>query len=379
MDISMLLGIDGRVITWHIGSGLATYTNNLLFNMQKSGKLKNLYLFYPYKDKTEAFDIESIPKNLLIGERRHDFWPNVYNTKWDIDYPIELFHNTVNGIGLPDAPGVHYIITLHDLIPYIMPETVDRPHLDFTLKYTPYIIEKVSQIITVSEHSKADIKRYFGVDDDKITVTHLAADSIYEPLDRDKARSVIFNKYGIDKKYILYLGGFSLRKNLARLISSFKKVLADSEIPLNLLILGEHSRSYPVLWKLTEELGLCDSVKFLNFVPTEDLPYFYNGAEVFVYPSLYEGFGLPPLEAMQCGTPVVTSDVSSIPEIVGNACLLVDPYSTDSIAGQIVKLVNDGKLWQKYRLLGLEKAREYSWEDTAAKTIKVYEKCMNKL
>jgi len=375
----MILGIDGRVITWHIGSGLATYTNNLLASIQKSNKLKGLYLYYPYKNKTEFFNIKNIPQNLLTGERRSDFWPNVYATEWNIDYPVDIFHNTVNGIGLPTSFKGQYVITLHDLIPYVMPETVDRAHLDFTLKYTPYLIDKVSHIITVSEYSKSDIKRYFGVDDDKITVTYQAVDEIYMPHSRDKARSIIFNKYGVDTPYILYLGGFSQRKNLARLIKAFKKVINEYSSTLNLLILGEHSRSYPSLWKLTEELGLCDSIKFLNFVPTYDLPYFYNGAEVFVYPSLYEGFGLPPLEAMQCGTPVVTSNVSSIPEIVGDSCLLVDPYSTDSIAEQILRLLCDDILWQKYRLLGLEKAQEYSWQTTAEKTMSVYEKCMKKV
>ncbi len=372
----MNLGIDGRVITWHIGSGLATYTNNLLENLNKQQQLRNIFLFYPNKDRTDFFDINNIPQNLLIGERRLDFWRNVYDLKWDTDFPIDVFHNTVNGIGLPQNLKGVKIITLHDLIPYIMPETVDRPHLNYTLKNTPYIIEDVSHIITVSHYSKSDIQKYFGVDDDKITVTHLAADPIFRPLDRDNAKRVIFNKYGVDKKYVLYLGGFSQRKNIARLIKAFKKVIMEKEEVINLLILGEHSRSFRSLWKLTEELELCDYVKFLNFVPTADLPYFYNGAEVFVYPSLYEGFGLPPLEAMQCGTPVVTSNVSSIPEIVGDACILADPYSIDSIADSILTLLTDRDEWQKYSIMGVERAKEYSWQKTVSETLDVYKKCM---
>ena len=372
----MNLGIDGRVITWHIGSGLATYTNNLLENLNRLKQLKNIFLFYPYRDRTDYFDIDEISKSLLIGERRLDFWRSVYDLEWDANYPIDIFHNTVNGIGLPKTMKGAKIITLHDLIPYIMPETVDRPHLNYTLKNTPHIIEGVSHIITVSHYSKSDIQKYFGVADDRITVTHLAADPIFKPLSRDNAKKVIFNKYGVDKKYILYLGGFSQRKNIARLIKAFKKVILEKEEVINLLILGEYSRSYGALWKLTEELELCEYVKFLNFVPTADLPYFYNGAEVFVYPSLYEGFGLPPLEAMQCGTPVVTSNVSSIPEIVGDACLLADPYSVDSISDSILKLLSDGDEWLKYSLMGIEKSKEYSWQKTAAKTLEVYEKCM---
>jgi glycosyltransferase involved in cell wall biosynthesis len=257
-----------------------------------------------------------------------------------------------------------------------MPETVDRPHLDYTLKNTPYIIEGVSHIITVSNYSKSDIQKYFGVDDEIITVTHLAADPIFRPLNREGSKRVIFNKYGVDKKYVLYLGGFSQRKNIARLIKAFKKVILEKEEVINLLILGEYSRSYKDLWKLTEELDLCEYVKFLNFVPTADLPHFYNGAEVFVYPSLYEGFGLPPLEAMQCGTPVVTSNVSSIPEIVGDSCILADPYSTDSIAASILKLLLDEDEWHKYSLMGMEKSKEYSWQKTAVETLEVYEKCL---
>ena len=372
----MLLGIDGRVITWHTGSGLATYTNNLLNNIQASDEKLSTFLFYPYKDKTSVYNIQDAPKNLLIGERRNDFWPKVYETNWSIEFPVDIFHNTVNGIGLPKNFKGHKIITLHDLIPYVMPETVDRAHLDFTLRQTPSILDETSHIITVSNFSKLDIQRFFGVDDSKISVTHLAADSIYRPIDRTVARNVIFNKYDIERKYVLYLGGFSLRKNIARLIKAFKRVVDENQEPLNLLIPGEHSRSYEWLWSLTKEQGLADHVKFLGFVPTEDLPYFYNGAEVFVYPSLYEGFGLPPLEAMQCGTPVVASNVSSMPEIVGDAALLIDPYSIDQISEQILRLLNDKELWEKHRLLGIKKAREYSWRETAHKTIEVYKKCI---
>lgn len=374
----MILGMDGRVITWHIGSGLATYTNNLLANIQKHNDLNDIFMFYPYDSKTDFFDINSIPKSMLIGERRSDFWNKVYQIKWELDFPIDFFHNTVNGIGLPTDLNCNYVITLHDVIPYVMPETVDRPHLDYTFKNTPYIVENAAEIITVSNYSKQDIQRYFGVSDDKITVTHLAADDIYQPMDRDKARSVIFNKYGVDRHYILYLGGFSPRKNIARLIEAFQKVKENHEKPIDLLILGEHSRSYPFLWSLTEKLNLTDNVKFLNFIPTSDLPFFYNGADVFVYPSLYEGFGLPPLEAMQCGTPVVTSKVSSIPEIVGDAALLANPYNIDEISEQILKLLTDQSLWLRYSLLGQAKSKEYSWDKTAEKTMEVYRKCLNK-
>lgn len=375
----MNLGIDGRVVTWHIGSGLATYTNNLLDSLNKLRNLSNIYIFYPYKEEVDYFDLNTIPRSLLVGERRPDFWHNVYNLKWDIEFPVDIFHNTVNGIGLPDTLKGIKVITLHDLIPYVMPETVDRPHLNYTLKNTPRILEDASHIITVSNYSKSDIQRYFGIEDSRITVTHLAADPIYGPMNRDKAKRAIFNKYGIDKKYVLYLGGFSQRKNIARLIKAFKQVLIERQEVINLLILGEHSRSFKSLWKLTEELDLCDYVKFLNFVPTVDLPFFYNGAEVFVYPSLYEGFGLPPLEAMQCGTPVVTSKVSSIPEIVGDAALLIDPYSVDQISGSILSLLSDSDEWQKRSLMGMEKAKEYSWQKTAERTMEVYMTCLQTL
>lgn len=374
----MILGMDGRVITWHIGSGLATYTTNLLTNIQKHKSFENIYMFYPYESKTDVFDMNNIHKSMLMGERRSDFWNKIYQIQWKLDYPIDFFHNTVNGIGLPTKLNCKHVVTLHDVIPYVMPETVDRPHLDYTFRQTPYIVENATQIITVSEYSKSDIQRYFGVSDDKITVTHLAADDIYQPMDRDQARSVLFNKYGVDRHYVLYLGGFSPRKNIARLIEAFQKVKNEYEPPIDLIILGEHQRSYPFLWSLAEKLNLTDHVKFLNFIPTSDLPFFYNGADVFVYPSLYEGFGLPPLEAMQCGTPVVTSNVSSIPEIVGDAALLANPYDTKQIGEQILKLLTDHSLWMRHSLLGQSKAKEYSWDKTAAKTIEVYTKCLEK-
>jgi glycosyltransferase involved in cell wall biosynthesis len=139
-----------------------------------------------------------------------------------------------------------------------------------------------------------------------------------------------------------------------------------------LLILGEHSRSFRSLWKLTEELELCDYVKFLNFVPTADLPYFYNGAEIFVYPSLYEGFGLPPIEAMACGVPVITSNASSLSEVVGDAALTVNPYDTLQLAETILSVLAREDLASSLKEKGLRHSSKYTWKANALRMLEIY-------
>ncbi|KXG77771.1 glycosyltransferase family 4 protein [Thermotalea metallivorans] len=368
----MKIGIDARVASWHIGSGLGNYTIQIISNLKNIDQANRYMLFYPENNDDGT-------NNLFRscsggeGERRRDFWQLMYRTEWKKGPKVDIFHNTVNGIGIPRKGKHKLVITLHDLIPYIMPETVDKPHLEYVLRHTPEAIARAEKIITVSHHSKKDIMRYFHVPKEKIEVIYHAADKIFKPMDKTEARNKIGEKYYIANPFILYLGGFSPRKNIARLIRAFHLICRELEGDYKLVILGEPSRTYANLKRLVEKLKIQDKVIFAGFIPTGDLPVFYNACECFVYPSLYEGFGLPPLEAAACGVPVVTSKISSIPEIMGSCCTYVNPYEIVDIAQGIYDTLTDQELRKRLIEKGLQHSKNFSWEKASLQTLKVYD------
>lgn len=278
-----------------------------------------------------------------------------------------------NGIGFSEEISCKKLITIHDLIPYIMPETVGRGYLLKFLKEMPIIIGGCDGIITVSEFSKRDILKFFPIDENKIFVTPLAADKKYTPLDKVHCRNVLRDIYNLTDPFILYLGGFSERKNVASVLTAFAKIYKDLNKKYKLVILGGYKDSSQRLVKLTNELKIESHVVFTGFVQEDHLPIFYNCCDTFVYPSFYEGFGLPPLEAMSCGTPVIASNLTSIPEVVGDGGILINPYDISEISFAIGNLLSNEKLRDELSYKALKRASEFSWQNTAQSTLKVYE------
>ncbi len=371
----MRIAIDGRGINWYNGSGLGTYTENLLKNLLNIDK-SNYYQIYWSGLNYHQYQYENT--NLVMCSKKYqryfqeNFFPeNIKREK------IDLYHIPQNGIGLNPDTSCKTIVTIHDLIPYIMPETVGRGYLLKFLKEMPSIIENSSGILTVSQHSKEDILRFFPIDPDKIYVTPLAADSKYTPLNKSKCKEYIKVKYGIDKPFLLYIGGFSKRKNVHGLITAFAKVVPHLDKAFNLVIVGSYRDESQELVKLVSSLNMENHIKFTGFAPDEDMPIYYNACEAFVYPSIYEGFGLPPLEAMSCGTAVITSNTTSIPEVVKDNGLLVNPYSDSELQSAMETLVSDDSLREALQVRSLKRSAEFSWEKTAKITLDIYEQVYN--
>jgi glycosyltransferase involved in cell wall biosynthesis len=258
-----------------------------------------------------------------------------------------------------------------------MPETVGPNYLKIFLEQVPRIIPNCDGIITVSEYSKNDIIEEFNFPKDKIFVTHLAPEDIYRPLNKELSKKLIKDIYSIEGDFILYIGGFSPRKNILGLIEAFSKFLSHSKRKINLVIAGKKGLSYSIYKNRAQELHIEDNVIFPGFISMEHLPYLYNSADLFVYPSFYEGFGLPPIEAMACGIPVITSNTTSIPEIVGDSSVLIDPNDIDDIYKAIHRVVEDDKFKEELILKGLVRASELTWENTAKKTLVAYNKIIN--
>ncbi len=370
-DKQMLISIDTRGAKLYTGTGIGTYTNELMKNIMKLDQ-KNQYLFFWPGEGYEQFKGKSNIKVRIVGEKHKSFWTNSYIPAQIKNNAIEIFHVPQNGIGLPKEKYCKYVVTVHDLIPYILPETVGENYRKQFTTQMPSILENADKIITVSQYSKQDIMNYFGIPKEKIAVTYLATDTIYQPINHQHAKNFIKNRYTIDSNFILYLGGFSPRKNVHRLIDAYANIYRKLNPSHDLIIIGTLKESHQELVKQVEKLGLQNKVKFIGFIPYEHLPYFYNAASVFVYPSIYEGFGLPPLEAMACGCPTITSNITSIPEVVGDGALLINPFDIDELSRSILKILEDQKFTIHLIVKGLKRASNFSWKTTAMNTLKVY-------
>lgn len=369
----MKIGFDARGAIWYRGTGIGTYTYQLIKNLHLLDK-NNSYRFFWPGDEFQNLDISRDDIFQSIESNKDKFWEEVHVPTRVEQEKIDIYHVPQNGIGLPKTKDCLQVTTIHDLIPYIYPETSSAGYLKIFLKDMPRIMEQSDMVITVSEHSKRDIQRYFNLPDKKVTVIYEAPETIYQPIENNIAKDFVKNKYGIHSKYLLYIGGLSHRKNVKNLILAFWRIQKDIPEDYKLVIVGKMERSFKNLITLIETLDLKEKIIFTDFVPVPHLPYLYNAADLFVYPSLYEGFGLPPLEAMSCGTPVIASNLTSIPEVTGEAALLINPNDDISLASAIEKVLNNPEKLEQMSIHGLKQASKFTWESCARETLGVYEK-----
>ena len=369
----MKIAIDSRSATLHAGSGIGTYTKNLVLNLLNINSSDRLNVIWtgelPSNIKKDNADI------FLISGRHGEFFEKFYLPNLLNKNNIDLYHIPQNGIGFPFDSSINTIVTIHDLIPYIMPETVGKGYLKRFLRDMPYIISQAAGIITVSEYSKKDILRFFPeFPEEKIFVTPLAANTTFKPLDKNLCKKHIKYNFKVEDPFILYVGGFSKRKNVKELILAFKHVKPSLNKNYKLIIAGSLRDEGISLKNFVESEGLSDSIVFTGFIEDSFLPTLYNAADAFVYPSLYEGFGLPPLEAMSCKTPVITSNLTSIPEVTSDAAILINPHNIDELSSALVTLLNNDSLKQNLAEKGYKRSQNFTWNNTAEKTFAAYKK-----
>ena len=285
-----------------------------------------------------------------------------------------------NGIGFPFEYDINTVVTIHDLIPYIMPETVGPGYLKRFLRDMPNIIENSKGILTVSEYSKKDILKFFrGYPEDKVFVTPLSANYDFKPMDKKLCKEIINKRFSFDSPYILYIGGFSARKNVKGIIDAFSSVYKSLNKKYKLLLGGSLKDEGLNLKEYAKSLNLEDDVIFTGFLENSDLPTLYNGASVFVYPSYYEGFGLPPLEAMRCKTAVITSNLTSIPEVTDDSAILINPYNSTELNNSLFRVLNDDTFRDELSEKGYKRSLQFSWRQTAKNTLKAYNDVLNSI
>lgn len=284
----------------------------------------------------------------------------------------ELFHATEHLL-LP-LRGIPTVLTVHDLIFGHLPahhKRLNRWYLNLAM---PLYCRRATHIIAVSEHTRRDLIAAYGLAASKITVVHEAAASHFRP-PSPEAVSAVRSRYGLPERYLLCVGTIEPRKNLSRLLSAFEAV-RDEGLTDGLVIVGRRGWLYGSFLAQLEGSPAKEAVFFPGYVPDEDLPAFYGGAQALAFPSLYEGFGLPVLEAMACGTPVVASERSSIPEIGGDAVSTFDPTDEEAIARALCQVLRDPDLQREMRARGLVQAARFSWARAAAETEAVYDRVL---
>lgn len=268
------------------------------------------------------------------------------------------------------------IITIYDLIPILYPENFTKNILEkFKLVINSINYQK-DWIICISENTKQDFCEYTGMNPERVFVTPLAAEKHFYPITEQKITDNTLQQYKIPKSpYLLSLCTLEPRKNLSFLIQCFSKIINQQpNLDLNLVLVGVSGWKNADIFQAAQANSLLKNrIIFTGYIPDEDLSAIYSGATAFIYPSLYEGFGLPPLEAMKCGTPVITSNTSSLPEVVGDAGIMINPKEQDTLCQAILDITNDSNLRAKLSQKGLERANQFSWQKCAEETVKVYQ------
>ena len=264
------------------------------------------------------------------------------------------------------------VVTLHDLSFIRLPGAFRRGNRSYLRLFTRLSVHKAAKIIVVSENTKRDAALLLNVPLERMVVIPNGVDEAFRPVADRKLIAEFRRCKNIPGNIILFVGTIEPRKNLTTLLHAYARMSGRGAIEHRLVIGGSTGWMYEPVFALVQDLGLADSVIFPGFLSPEELPLWYNAADVFVYPSLYEGFGLPPLEAMACGTPVITSNASALPELVGQAGVLVDPLDVEAWADAMERVLQDSEMRSALSTAGLERARRFSWHQTAQMTASLY-------
>ncbi len=370
----MHLTINGHLLSFDRSfrqAGVSNHTRHLILELAKLDRHNQYTLFVGPGVRQHL----ALPENWQVLESRLPTIKPKYRIPWEqFVAPLllarqraTLFHGLLNIA--PLLSPVPTIVTIHDLAFMDVTGSHRKANRRYLAAATRQGVRQAAHIFAVSEYSKQAIVERLGIDSARISIAYNAAGEQYRP--RSAAELAAWRRdKGVPEQFMLYLGTLEPRKNIPNLLRAYAKVRAEVQMPL--LIGGGKGWHFEEIFATHAELGLGDSVQFLGYVPSEDLPLWYNAATLFVYPSRYEGFGIPPLEAMASGTPVLTTNATSIPEVVGDAAIQVDPDDVDGMADQLRRLAHDQALRADLRERGLRRAGDFSWATLAQNTLEVY-------
>lgn len=389
----MHIGIDVQEIVGK--TGVKRYVYNLvaaLATMDRQNKYTLFFNSLRNKPRLPSFNngnfelsIEKFPPHLrsplIVREivekiRFRLFLPRILQKK-QIDVFHVPFEHNILACSSALKQGIRTVLTIHDLIPFFFNSTFD-PRTTRRYIYNLRLLgKKVDAIIVISLNTKNDVMKLLHVEPEKIKVIYEGVDERFMPIQNKAALLEIRDKYRIDDNFILYIGLLHPRKTF-NLIRGYYELRHTDNLRCKLVIVGEKKLAYRDMLNTIRKLRIKNDVVFIGYVPDQDIVLLLNAANLFVYPSLYEGLGLPPLEAMACGTPVVTSNVSSMPEVVGDAAILVNPNSVRELANAMYEGLTNSALRKKLIDRGLRRAKLFRWQETARKTLEVYQAVLRK-
>lgn len=369
----MRIGIDGRELEGRTVTGIGRYLKNFL---TYGTKARPDYQFIVYGN--QKTDVPLSGKNLSVKitpERVTLWWDQVSLSRNLRKDKVDVFLSPyIKGPVWAPCP---YVTTIHDLLFLKVSAYTGWRYAIYNgifKQWGRFLSKHAALILTDSLHSQMDIVELLRIPRSKIVVVPIGILPEFQPIQNRQAVVSVARKHGVTSPYVLYVGNFKPHKNLGRLLEAYRNVLKRLDRHYQLVLVGRDERYRREVEKSVQDLDLSESVVFTGFVPDGELPLLYNGAQAVVCPSLYEGFGVPVLEAMACGVPVMASKVSSLPEVVGNAGLLINPNDVDEMVQAIVLLLTDSALREKLILKGLERSEQFSIEETCGTILNIVER-----
>jgi glycosyltransferase involved in cell wall biosynthesis len=374
----MRIGIDATAVPPKpMGAGLY-----IIYLIQELGKLESDHEFTVFAQEylrphlegqvSDQIQIHWL-KNMSVPRRL--VWEQTTFPRLIRQLHLDLLHTP--HYTKPLSHPVPTVVTYHDMIFFIHPEK----HTLAKRYFFPWMMRRSSKkadiIISDSESTRLDAMRFLDIPPEKIITVHLGYQEIFRRITDQAQLSAIRQQYRLPEKFIFYAGAIEPRKNVPLLLTVFEK-LVQQGIPHDLVLAGGLGWLYEDVLAQIDSMQARDRVHRVGHVPYKDLPTFYNLADVFVYPSVYEGFGLPPLEGMACGTPVITSNISSMPEFVGDAGILVPPDDEGALLGAVQRVLTDQVLRQRLREAGPQRAANFTWKHTAQKTLDIYQQVLSR-
>lgn len=369
----MRIGIDARIAHYSHG-GIRSYVVHLLDALTAVDDETNYHILRSRKDPETSTSGANFQRVGCWTPCHHRF------ERWTLG--IEISRLGLDLLHSPDSipPAFGYdrsVITIHDLNFLYYPRFLTAESRRYYNEQIEWAVQRTDHILADSHATKTDLTSVLGVSSERITVIHLAADPSFQPVPDGEARRVA-NQYGLEPGFLLFVGTLEPRKNVPGLLRAYRILLDQKATAEPLVLVGGKGWLYEEIFDRVEALRLSDHVCFLHGVPDVDLPGLYSAASVLTTPSFYEGFGLPALEAMACGTPVVVAERASLPEVVGDAGIMVDPEDPEAIAGGLKRVLTDEELHARMATLGLERASRFSWERVARETLDVYREVLGR-
>ncbi len=366
-SLPLRVGIDARLVYYH-PAGISRYCLQLMRALAEIDKEDQFVVFQSRRDPQQLVSQGNFQRRSLWTPSHHRL--EQYLLSMELRFtPLDVLHSP--DFIPPFRRRCRSIITIHDLNFLLYPQFLTKS----SARYYGQIdqaVRRTDHIIAVSESTRRDIVRLLGVPEQMITVIHEAPRRFFHLLPDIDLRPRLKKRFGLERDFVLFAGTIEPRKNVPTLISAFQQLLAHYHPEVDLVLAGAPGWLTDETHGLVNRLGLARRVHFLGRVSDEELVWLYNAGRMLVFPSFYEGFGLPPLEAMACGMPVIVSNVSSLPEVVVDAGLLVDPTNTDELTVAMWRLLSDDALRQELIAKGLKRAALFSWERAARETLALY-------